>query len=172
MCRLLAAVVTVMLVGATLIGCAGTSLTAVRPFEQSLNPYQAVYFTAEPMVTEDITQELSDLEQLVALSLNEQAIFKSAKLGPCTENCDHALLVTATITDINKVSSSARFFGGAFAGKASMTADVVFADAGRGDTLAVYTVKGKSGGTGLSGGTESAVNRTAKAIVELIQANY
>jgi hypothetical protein len=53
-----------------------------------------------------------------------------------------------------------------------MTADVIFADAVTRDTLGVYTVTGKSGGTGVSVGTESAVKHTVEAITELIYNNY
>lgn len=155
-----------------LVGCAGTNLTAILPLEQSLSPYKTLYFSAEPMTTENIDNEIIDLEQRVVSDLNDKVASEWALIGTCTDSCENAILVKAMITDIRKVSSSARFFGGVFAGKASMTADVVFVDAVRKDTVAVYTVTGKSGGTGVSGGTESAVYHTAKAIVELIQSHY
>ena len=160
------------LLSIALAGCSGTSLTAIRPLEQSLNSYKTLYFSAEPMITEDIDEEIGDLEQRVVSGLNNQSAFERALLGTCTDTCTNALNVVAVITDIRKVSQGSRLFGGAFAGKASMTADVVFLDAVRGDTLAVYSVTGKSGGTGFSGGTESAVSQTAKAIIELIQNHY
>ncbi len=155
-----------------LAGCAGSHLIAVHPFEQKLNPYRAVYFSTESMTVEDINKEIFTLEEQVVTRLKNMAIFEQALLGECENQCEKALNVKAVITGIKKVSGSARFWGGAFAGKASLTADVIFADGVTGDTLGVYTVTGKSGGTGVSGGTESAVKKTAQAITELIYTNY
>ncbi|MCK4371914.1 MAG: hypothetical protein KAW61_02155, partial [candidate division Zixibacteria bacterium] len=97
--------------------------------------------------------------------------FDDVWLGPCHENCDGVLQVNAEVTKVKKVGGTERFMLGAFAGKASMTATVVFLEPASLDTLGSYTVTGKSGGTGMSGGTKSAVGKTAQAIVQLISDN-
>jgi|GEM_PF-5877427 len=159
-------------IGLLLAGCGGSQLTALHPFEQPLNHYQNVCFSGEPMVAEDITEQLSDLEAEVIKQLNKLAMFETIMLGTCSDSCVNTINVHAAITHIRKVSGAGRFFGGAFAGKASMTAEVTFSDAATDNILGVYTITGKSGGTGYSGGTESAVSRTAESIVKIIEENY
>lgn len=155
-----------------IMACGGSQMTPIRPFEHKLNPYSALYFSAEPFVTEDIDQEMADLEEQIIKKVNDSAFFILTRLGRCEDDCDNALNVVAVITDIKKVSSSGRFFGGAFAGKARLAAEVYFTDGKTGDTLGVYSVSGKSGGTGMAGGTETAVRRTGEEIFKLISENY
>ena len=70
------------------------------------------------------------------------------------------------------MSAGARFMLGAFAGKATMTTDVDFIDAASGKTLGSYSIKGKSGGTGVSGGTSDAVKKAAEGIAQVISENF
>lgn len=156
----------------TITACGGSQMTTIRPFEHKLNSYTALYFSAEPNVTENIDQEMADLEEQIIKKVNDSAFFILTRLGKCEDDCDKALNVMAVITDIHKVSSSGRFFGGAFAGKARLAAEVYFTDGKTGDTLGVYSVSGKSGGTGMAGGTETAVRRTGEEIFKLISENY
>lgn len=155
-----------------LVTCGGSQMTPIRPFEQRLNPYTAFYFAVVPDIFEDIDREMAELEEQVIQKVNDSAFFIVTQPGKCTTDCNQALNVVAIITDIRKVSSTGRFFGGVFAGKARMAADIYFTDGKTGDTLAIYNVSGKSGGTALAGGTETAVRRTAEEIFELIAGNY
>jgi len=168
--KLLTVCLVAVSLGAVFSGCASSRSTAIHAFEQKLNGYKALCFTTVPMTAEDIEKERRDLEDQVLKLVEKQRIFGWTQIGSC--DTSGTLNVQALITDIRKVSGTARFFIGAFAGEASLTSDVVFLDGATGDTLGVYTVTGKSGGSGMSGGTESAVKQTAKAISKLIKANY
>jgi hypothetical protein len=130
----------ISMIGLLLAACGGSQLTAVQPFEQPLSHYQKVYFSAEPMVAEDVTEQLSDLEEEVIKQLNKLGVFETTMLGKCSDSCVNTLNVHAVITHIRKVSGASRFFGGAFAGKASMTTEVTFTDAATGGILGVYTI--------------------------------
>lgn len=169
MLRLAKYFATTAYIGIILIGCGGSNITVIRPMETNLPQDQTVYFSAESGVPEDVSEELVNFEHWMALELTEKAVFDSVALGVCQDSCANVLNLKAVVIDIKKVSSSQRFWGGMFAGKASMSADLFVMDATTGDTLGIYQVTGKSGGTGMSGGTDSAVYATVKAMVELLQ---
>ena len=95
-----------------IIGCGGSKITSLQSFETKLNSYNKLYFSTEPMVTEDISQEMQDLEIYVLEKLKDSPYFDTVLLGTCETECNNTLNVKAVITDIKKVSGSARFFGG------------------------------------------------------------
>ena len=163
--------VVVVMLGLLLLGCAGSQVLVVRPFEGKLAPYSTLYFSTASSVFEDVTQEMTDLEEEVTSQVRELGMFDNVWLGPCSENCDGVLQVNAEVTKVKKIGGTKRFMMGAFAGKASMTVTVVFLEPASLNTLGTYAVTGKSGGTGMSGGTKSAVGKTAQAIVQLIRDN-
>ena len=167
----MARLMVVVTLGLLALACAGSQVLVVRPFEGKLAPYSTLYFSTASSVFEDLSQEMTDLEEEVASQVKELGMFNNVLLGPCYENCDGVLQVNAEVTKVKKVSGTKRFMLGAFAGKASMTATIVFLEPASLDTLGSYTVTGKSGGTGVSGGTKSAVGKTARAIVQLIRDN-
>ena len=164
-------ILSVVVLGAVVAGCGGTKLTVIQTLEQPLTKYRTLYFAVEPAVAEDISQEVSDLEVRVIDKLNKLELFETTRLGRCPDTCANTVAIEAVITDINKVSGGKRFWLGAFAGNAKMTANVTFIDATTGDVIGLYTVTGDSGGTGVSGDTNSVVRGTANEIVKLIQAN-
>ena len=163
--------VPVMMSLVLLVGCAGSRMLPIQAFEQKLNTFTVVYFTAESALAEDVSAELTDLEARVAARLEKANLFEKILLAERQTDSARALLVNAVVTNVKKVSGTTRFFAGAFAGKASLTAEVTFSDGESGKTIGSYFVTGESGGTGMSGGTESAVDKTAEAIVKLIKDN-
>lgn len=169
MVRLSILVLAVVVVCAAMMGCGGSAITALHPMERAIAPNSTVYFSARTAIAEDVKEEMVELEAEVSSKLLKAAVFKTVYLGECTDSCENTLNIQGVITDIHKVSSSQRFWGGAFAGKARLNVDLIICDAVSGDTLGVYEVEGKSGGTGLAGGTGTALDRTAKEIAELLQ---
>lgn len=155
-----------------LTSCAGTYMTLRQPFETDLGPFSSFVFSVESNVTDDVTKEMADLEERVLSKVKSLNLFQNVELGDEPEPTQGKLHVTATITHIKKVSGMTRFFLGVFAGKASMTTDVIFLDAATGKAIGSFSVTGESGGTGLSGGTSDAVEKTAEGIAGLISKNY
>ena len=117
-------------------------------------------------------KEITDLEYMVANNIKELNIFQDVTLGDYSETSESTLLVKLSIMKIKKVGGFERFMLGAFAGKASMTTDVVFVDAASGKELGSYSVTGQSGGTGVSGGTSDAVREAAEGVAKVISENF
>ncbi len=153
---------------AVVLGCGGSSLLEVRPMEQLIPANSTIYFLAESRVPDDVDAVMVDLETDVMTRIKETAAFGAVFLGRCTDSCENALNVSGTITDVRKVSPGKRFLIGSWAGEARLSVDLVICDASSGDTLGFYVIEGKSGDTDYSGGTESAIGRTAKEIAELL----
>jgi hypothetical protein len=164
-----------MALSLALIGGAGCSarskLTPRRPLDARLGSYSSVLVSVESRVTEDAQKELSDLEGLVVSRVKSLNAFESVQLGAGADPPPGALLVNITISRLKKVGGTKRFMLGAFAGRASMSADVSFADAASGKVLGAFTVTGESGGSGYAGGTRDAVEKTAQGIADLISRN-
>ena len=125
----------------------------------------------EPAIAEDISNEISDLEERVLKKLNKLGLFADTRLGRCPDTCANAVGVEAVIPGIKKVGGAARFFLGAFAGSAKMTANITFIEVATGAVIGTYEVVGDSGSSGASGDTNSVVRGAADEIVKLIQAN-
>ncbi len=180
-----------------LISCASSQITPEKPLSVGLNNYRNFVLSVKPMVTEDVEKELFDLRGLVlskVMSLNvfdKVELLKDAKPEDTeptepepadaepteakpedAEPEERTLLLEILITDIRKVSSGSRFWLGAFAGEARMTNKLLFIDAATNERLGEYSVTGSSGGSGFSGGTNEAINKTIEAIVEVISNNY
>jgi hypothetical protein len=94
------------------------------------------------------------------------------RLAKPGESNEGALVVDISVEGIRKVSGTSRFFLGMFAGKAHMITDVTFLDGGTGKKLGQYQIKGESGGSGMSGGTDDAVKKTADGIAAIICEAY
>ncbi len=156
---------------AAVVGCAGTRVTATQPLAMGISRYARLVFWTESAVGEDVSHEVSSLEQQVLERVKRLRVFPSVLLGEEPVPSEDMLLVRATIMDIRKVSGAERFFLGIFAGQASITAQVVLIDGATGETLGSYTVTGESGGLGMSRGTGQAVENTAQGIADLIARN-
>jgi hypothetical protein len=137
----------VVLLMILLSGCASGRTSVIMPIEQRLNPFMSVHFAAESNLAEDVTEQLSELEEVFVERLKKELMFDKVLLKGCETDCEKALIIKALVTDIKKVSGTKRFFAGAFAGKARMTAQVKFIDGGSGSEIGVYMVTGESGVT-------------------------
>ncbi|MEJ2637199.1 MAG: DUF4410 domain-containing protein [Calditrichia bacterium] len=155
-----------------LSSCAGNQMVTQHQLEKNLDAYPVLNFAVETSMNENIVNEMAVLRAKVHKKLQDLNLFQNIEFVDKPEPAEGKLLVKATITEIRKVIGAKRFFLGALAGKAAITVDVVFIDIATEEVLGSYTVTGKSGGSGLSGGTEDAIKKTAEAIVELISSNY
>lgn len=158
---------------ALLVGCSSRStMVTVQPLVANLGTYSSVVLSVQSAVTDDVKKEMSDLEGLALSKIKALNLFQNTQLGDGTGAQPGTLIVKASITKIKKVSGTTRFLLGAFAGRASMTTDVLVIDAADGKTLGSYSITGQSGGTGVSGGTSDAVQKAAEGIADILLKNY
>ncbi len=153
-------------------GCAARStLLAHQQAPMDLTPHTAVLVEVGSAVAdEDIEQEIIKLRGALLSQLTLAAQYRTVALAETAQTPPaDALLVSVTVTKLRRVSSAGRFWGGALAGRASLTADVRITRSADGQQLGLYTVTGESGGSGLSGGTDDAINKTAIAIASLLR---
>ena len=156
-----------------LAGCtASHKMVSIEPSESDLRSYSAVVLSVESNVADDVQKEMTDLEKLAVAKIKALNIFKSVQLGNGERAPAGTLVVKASISKMRKVSGTSRFMVGAFAGRASMTMDVILSDAVTKESIGSYSITGQSGGTGVSGGTSDAVNKAAEGIADLLANNY
>ena len=149
-------------------GCASTQMVTVRPADTNLRTYSKVVLTTTSREGVNAESEALNLEAQVASKIGALSVFPEVVTGDAVASDDGTLLIQIEITQMRRVSKTARFFGGALAGKASLDAEVRFVDATTRRELGTYTVSGKSGGTGMSGGTEAAISRAADAVANIV----
>jgi len=168
--RAASALAGVLLLG--LAACAGTSQVVRQPLQGNLKAYGSAVIRVDEKVDEDVAAEMTALRDRVVSGLEKKKLFQLVSDNGAVEAsdggaADSRLQIHATITNVRKVSSSSRFWGGAFAGKARVTVTVELLDA-QGARLASYDIEGTSGSTGMSGGTDDAVASAANGIVDLL----
>ena len=154
---------------ASLVACAGETAKVKQEIKEDPSSYKVLAFSAESKVAEDMTKELSDLTSRVVQEVTERKLFQSVVAGNGRGSQAKALHAHATIIDVHKVSGGERFWAGAFAGKAHIQANVVFKNAATGKVLGEWFVEGKSGSTGVSGGTGSAIAHFAEAFADKLE---
>lgn len=153
-------------------GCTATfQTTPIQPLEPAGDLHIHIA-NVESNVSEDISQEISDLEIELAERFRALDDVSQVSLGGTPGEHEGAVLVKVSISEIRKVSGARRFFLGEMAGRASMTADVEFIDGDSGIVLGRYEVVGKSGNTEFSGLTGDAVEKTAEAILAVMAEGY
>jgi hypothetical protein len=156
-----------------LSGCAARSqLVSVQPVVTDLGTYSSVVLWVQSGVADDVEQEMSDLEGLTLSRIKALNLVEDVQLGEGIGGQPGTLIVKATISEMKKVSGTRRVLLGAFAGRASMTTEILLVDAATGKTLGSFSVTGQSGGAGVSGGTSDAVQKAAQGIADIIAQNY
>ncbi len=153
-------------------GCASSEVLVKKPVETKFNQFSNFVLAVESNVTEEVADEITALEVNVMNRVRGLNLFQTTKLGIDENLPEGTLIVKATITDINKVSGTARFFLGAFAGQASMTINMQFIDGATNNVIGEIDVTGKSGGTGYAGGTNEAIDKAAEAVADVVTQNY
>ena len=156
---------------AVVMGCGYGKNFPVEPLQQSLTAYKQVFFSAQTGLAEDISKQITYMEERTVKKLNGTKLFQEVAVGDCKVNCDGTLMVKADITDIKKVSEGARFFLGMFAGSAWIKAKVSLIEASTARVIGTYDVEGNSGSSGFSGGTNSAVNKAVDEIIKIVKEN-
>ena len=149
-------------------GCAARGgVITQSPSNVNVGTYSRVAVNVVSGVQEDVTAESARLEGQIVEELRKTRRFGEVGTLAADGNASPpgTLRLTATITEIRKVSGGKRFFAGAFAGRAKVTLKVQLVEAG-GSVIEEQVVSGQSGGTGLSGGTNDALSQAAKAIAK------
>jgi hypothetical protein len=151
-----------------LAGCAMVTQVDVRPIRTGLDPYPIVVVSVESAVSEDVSREVFLLKGLTVARIADQRIFRAAQLWDGELGPQGTLLVKVLVRGIHRVSGAERYWLGILAWRAWMEADVTLVDAATGVELGFYSVKGESGGTGMSGDTRDAVRQTARGVALLL----
>jgi hypothetical protein len=133
-----------------------------------LDSFSSLLIETESGVEEDIAGELSDLEIRLVTGLSHVAGFGRADVAGPTPAPADALLVRVSVTEIRRVSKTQRLLKGAFAGRALIAADVDLVDAPTETPLTSFRLVAESGGSGLAGGTEEAVEQAVLGVAEII----
>lgn len=157
------------------VACGARSkLSSAHEVTTSLKPYtKAVLSVSATSVDEDVVEQKAELERLAAPRLQSLGVFEDVHLstnGEVTQDA-YTLHIRATMTDIRKVGKGKRFMLGALAGRSGIECRVEFLDP-EGTVLGAYDVKGESGGSGLAGGTDDAVKKTAEGIANAVRDAY
>jgi hypothetical protein len=158
----------VVCVLASAAGCAARGTVATPgPSNVNLSSYSRVAVNVVSGDQEDVAAEAARLEGQIVEEVRKTRRFGAVEtLATDASATPGTLRLTATITEIRKVSGGKRFFAGAFAGRAKVTLKVQLVEAPGGTVIEEQTVSGESGGTGLSGGTNDALSQAAKAIAK------
>jgi len=137
--------------------------------EQKLSPYNEVYVNVTSLLADQIYSDLRKLEYEFVSELTAANLFGKFNLGECQSNCDRALKIVADVVDILQVSETISLLGPAPPGR--ITVKMIFIDGGSGREIGNYMVYGDSGGT-FSPGTNAAIKKAAKSMVEIIKKNF
>jgi hypothetical protein len=160
-----------VMAGLMVLGCAaGNKLMVDRAVDVDLAPYTRVLVKVDSSITErNVEKELGDLEVRIISLIKKTGEYRSVLLADATQPArPSSLTVQVRVTKLRRVSKTGRFLGGAFAGRATLVADVKILDGRTGNEIGVYTVTGQSGSSGYSGGTEDAAEKAAVAIADLV----
>lgn len=153
--------------GAILLsGCASSTLVPIKTLDTEVRPYRTVRVSVESKVAEDVSKEISDLQGEIVSRIRETKRFDEVTLAQDTTGAE-GLLVKTSVVGIRKVGGGARLLLGALAGKASISTDVEFVDAASGTVVGSYSIKEKTGSSGVAGTTGDCVEKAAKAIAKL-----
>jgi len=136
-------------------GASGSITGATKP-TVDLGTFKTVAVTVKS-VGDVKDEERSELKDDIVKCLQEDGKWIPAERGDLTIN--------VTVTEMSRVSAAARLLSGVFAGKAKCKADISLIDA-KGAVVSSFSVEGQSGGTGLSGGTGTAIRDVARLIAE------
>ena len=149
---------------AGLMGCASTSsinstLTPAVP----LDSFKTISVSVQTKV-EDSEKETQTFKNILISELKKKNKWELVDGSTQTQ-----INLTATITNLNKVSTAGRLFAGALAGRASVDVDVMLKDA-KGNMISQFSVNGKSsGGTIFAGTTDQALEKAGEQIAAFME---
>jgi len=148
----------------SLWGCAstGTVSTAIAP-TVPLDNFKTLSVNVQTKV-ENSEKEAQAFKEILIAELKKNNRWKVA------DNPHQSQLeLSATITNMKKVGTTARLIGGALAGRASVDVDVVLKDT-NGNLITQFSVEGKSsGGTIFAGTTNQALEKAAEQIAVFME---
>ena len=144
------------------------SAVVVQPNQADFRSYTTLAISVDSAVADDVRQETNAIAVRTLERVKSGARFQALRLANTTEADAGTLVVRATVTKMKKVGAGTRFLVGALAGRANVTLDVKLIDAATGKVLGSHTVRGESGGTGFSGGTNDALDKAAEAMARLV----
>jgi Domain of unknown function (DUF4410) len=110
--------------------------------------------------------EIKLLNALIMSGLQDTHKFGHISDNTNAMNLTGGIMVNAEITELYKVSDSARMLVGGLAGRARILVQVTVSDLKSGNQIATFEVEGKSsGGTAFAGTTDQAIQQAAEQVV-------
>lgn len=160
-------VVAIAVIAVIVSGCASTGSISEKTgglSGNSLGNDVVVLETVSEVENSEDQRQL--LHAMVAAGLQSRGSFsKVVTSGGIDVPAEH-VQITLQVKDLNKVSKTARFWGGALAGRANMLVEVEATDQPEGAQLTRFEATGKSSaGWGGAGTTDQAIERLAEQIV-------
>lgn len=152
--------------------CASTSrIIETTPVRSRLSAYQSLLLVVESDV-EYAEEQMDQLKGALMSYFQESERFKRVSMVK-DAGAAFDLELHVKIIELHKVSQGERMMGGAFAGRAKLSAEVVLLESRTGQKVGEVVVEGKSsGGTIFAGGTDQSVKRVVDGIIDFIEANY
>jgi hypothetical protein len=148
-------------------GCSARSSAVVATAPPDIGSYTTLAVTVSSSV-ENTAQETTTLAAEILAQAKASGRFKEVRPAAAKESKARTLLLTANITEVKKVGGKKRFMLGVGAGRAHLLVHVDLKDARTGKPVGSYDVKGESGGSAFSGGTEDAVGKAGAQVVKVV----
>lgn len=153
-------------VAASLGGCAYSSGTVSPAHPVLIGKPESLdcieVFTTSAL--EDSERERISFNDRVFSDLRETGLFASVNEGTSSNSPGAGIKIESRITEINKVSDSARVWYGGLAGQARIVVQVTISDLSSGRPLETFEAVGLSGKSARAGTTEEAIQRAAEQV--------
>jgi len=156
--------------GLLITGCAGQDVRVHANSGAKLSNYKTVLVEFTTKVP-DSNEQLDQLESMVISKVKREGWFEKVLSASGNPDSKTDLTLKADLIELVKVSGAARFWGGAFAGRAKAVMSVKLVDNSSGNLLSEFQAEGKTGAWAFAGSTDQALNLTAQQIVDFIKKN-
>lgn len=156
----------------TLAGCASSSGVVRNASALSINNPVSLDFVSVETSSSlgGLDSEKRLLDDSVILGLKETGFFGSVGGNAAETNAGSGITIKVEITEIQKISDTARLWMGWLAGQARIVVQVTVADLNSGKQIERFEAEGASGKSAKAGTTDEAIQRAAEQVVaEMIE---
>jgi hypothetical protein len=153
-------------------GCAASaSFKMLKPTTVRLAVYKTVLLNVSSQI-EDTKEEIVQLEKMTFNKLHDINLFDRIDSKSSSKEITNGLQLDIKITKLERVSPTARFLVGAFAGQAEIAVDVDLLDLKTKQIIGSFKLLCKSsGGNVFAGTTDDAIELTAIKIADFVKKN-
>lgn len=149
-----------------LVGCASSGVIKdASPISTSTPGLFDFVLVESSSSLDNLDPEKRSLNDMIISGLRETELFESVSGDKADDNTGSGIKINADIREIKQVSSSARTWFGALAGRARILVRVAVSDLNSGKQIQAFEVEGVSGESARAGTTDEAIQRAAQLIV-------